>query len=349
MTKRRAMTRNVLTLIFFAVLSSAAMAADIWFEDNNMGKGGGMPPDFVEKFQQQDSFKVASKYINVYMVRAKVLAAMTDDFLVNVFNDYLVKHNIKLAVDAGGANWMELGGREAVFNDEMALLKRLAKLGIKVDYISLQSVLTKAPKVKGSKIDYSLTKRIKDVVVYSKAVRAIYPKVEIGIIDDMPSHNKDYRSPYRMVKEAMTEGGVELSYIHLDISFDIPREQRNGVTWNNLKGAERYVEDDLKMRFGYFTTSRKGGHTSSKAYHARVMAALECYLGNGGKPSDFIIASWYPHPEKTIPETATGNDYPAMRTVKEFGRELNAIEMAGPSWAAKRASRSDWRKLCGNN
>ncbi|MBU1623484.1 MAG: hypothetical protein KJ850_00390 [Gammaproteobacteria bacterium] len=338
-----------MVLVFFVLFSAVTGAADIWYEDNNMGKGGGMPSDFVEKFQQQDSFKVASTYIDVYMVRARVLAAMTDDFLVNVFNDYLVKNNIKLALDAGGANWMGLSAREAVFNDEIILLKRLARMGIRVDYISLQSVLTKAPKVKGKKIDYPLNTRIKDVVVYSKAVRAIYPQVKIGIIDDMPSHNKDYRLPYRMLKEAMAEGGVELSYIHLDISFDIPREQRNGVTWENLKKAESYVENDLGVQFGYFTTSRKGGHSSSKAYHERVMAALECYAGHGGTPAEYIVASWFPHPEKTIPENATGNDYPAMRTVKEFGRELNAIEMAGPSWSAQRSSRPDWRRLCGNH
>ena len=76
------------------------------------------------------------------------------------------------------------------------------------------------------------------------------------------------------------------------------------------------------------------------------MAALECYAGAGGTPGDFIIASWFPHPRDTVPESAAGDDYPAMRTALEFGRRLERMEKAGPSWAVQRSRQPEWHALC---
>jgi len=128
--------------------------------------------------------------------------------------------------------------------------------------------------------------------------------------------------------------------------FELPKEHRLGITWQKVREVERYVEEDLGLKFGFFTTSREGGLTSSKAFHERVMASLQCYAGADGTPADFIIASWFPHPQETIPDTAMGDDYPAMRTVLEFGRQLERIEKQGPGFSAHGASQSRWRGLC---
>ena len=143
-----------------------------------------------------------------------------------------------------------------------------------------------------------------------------------------------------MLRDALAAEKMALSYIHLDMPFDIPREQLLGITWPQARAVESYVEEVLGIRFGFMTTSAKGGRASSKAFHERVLAAQECYLGAGGTPTDFIIASWFPFPQATIPETATGDDYPAMRTVLEYGRQLDRIERRGgltmgqPGWDA---------------
>jgi hypothetical protein len=76
-----------------------------------------------------------------------------------------------------------------------------------------------------------------------------------------------------------------------------------------------------------------------------VLAALECYAGAGGTPGDLIIASWFPHPQKTIPENADGNDYPFMRTVLEYGRRLEQIKNAGAA-IAQRSREPEWRAMC---
>lgn len=332
--------------LFLLAVVAAASAADIWYEDNNLGKGGGMPADFVEKFQRPESFSQASRYIRVYMVRANVLEKLDDQFLTGQFLPYLRKYKMKFAIDAGGATFIQMGSREQVFARNIDVLNRLKRLGAQVDYISLQSPLDKFPKVDGIKMDYPMSKRVEDVVAFSKAARAVYPQAEIGLIDSLPSSAREYRQPYRQVKNALASAGIPLSYIHLDISFDIPREGRRGVTWKAIREAESYVEDDLGVKFGYFTTSRRGGYHSSKAFHERVMAALECYADAGGSPRDLIIASWFPHPQNTVPETAIGEDYPAMRTVLEYGRQLDQIEKSGDQWAEQRARAPERRAIC---
>ena len=338
-------SRYALAGILLVAIASTACATEIWYEDNNLGGSQEVPADFMEKFQHPGSFKEATSYIRVYMVRAKWLDSVSDDFLINVFKDYLKRNDIKLAIDAGGATFAQLANRRNITNSELALYKHLKQLGITVDYISLQSVLSKSPKVDGEEINYPMDKRIEDVVAYAKSVRETYPQVQIGIIDASPSQGKPFRKPYRLLKDAMDNAGTPLAFIHLDVAFDIPREHRKGVSWRSLTELENYVENDLGLKFGIFTTSRKGGMTSSKDFNDRVIAALDCYTEAGGTPSSFIIASWYPYPETTIPENATGDDYPAMRTVKEFGRELKTIESHGEM----RNFRFDRHSMCEAN
>lgn len=333
---------KIMIALVFAAISATATATDIWYEDNNLGRPDGIPQDFAEKFHQPETFSQASGYIYAYMVRANVLGVMDDEFLANLFRPYLNKNHIKLAIDATGATWTQMEGWQKIAPREIRLLERLKRLGIQVDYISLQSVLSKPLVVNGATMDYPLAWRIEDAISYAKAASAIYPQVQIGIIDALPSHGEEYRQPYRMLKDAFAQEKIVLSYIHLDMPFDIPKTHWHGITWQQIRNVESYVEDDLGLRFGLIVTSSAGGTISSKTFHERVLATMECYSGAGGTPGDLIIASWFPYPKTTIPETATGNDYPAMRTVLEFGRQLVRIGNMG----VQATDQPAWRAMC---
>lgn len=340
--------QTILLFFLFSSLPPAATAADIWYEDNNLGRAGGAPSDFLRKFSHPESFARASQHIRVYMIRAKVMYKLDDIFLTTVFHPYLQRHGMSLAIDAGGATYSQMSGRVEVRGKELELYARLKRNGLRVDYVSMQSVLSKNPRIDGRKVEYPLNKRIDDIVSYARSVRAIYPQVQFGIIDALPSRGKEYREPYRLLSRAMAENGLSLSYIHLDIPFEIPNTQKRGVTWKDLRAVERYVEEELGIRFGYFATSKVGGRKSSKAFHDRVMAALDCYTGVDGTPSVFVIASWFPYPDTTVPENATGDDYPAMRTVLEFGNHLEYIEGNGALWDVDRSADALWQSLCIN-
>jgi hypothetical protein len=334
------------TLAVLLCLSAASLSAEIWYEDNNLGRAGGMPADFVEKFYRPESFAQASRHIDVYVMRANVLQEMDDAFFTQLLFPYLQKNGIKLALNAGGATWTQASERRRqVFDENIGLLHRLKHLGGRVDYISLQSVLSK-PWRRGDG-EYPMEKRIDDVVVFAKAARTVYPDVAIGIMDALPSHGKDYKLPYRLLRDALARERIGLSYIHLDISFDGPRTGRYGTTWKTILEVERYVENDLGVAFGMFAKSRRGGQISSKAFYERTMGVLECYAGSGGAPREYVLASNFPHPEMSVPETATGDDYPTMRIVLEFGRRLEQIKKAGSAWAVERSADRRWQRQCG--
>jgi len=317
-------TRQCILFVFLLGTCTEATAADIWFENNVLGDV--VTPEIMkDTFLHPESFERASRYINVYMVGAPLLIKMHDDFLTNVFAPYLKERNIKLAVDAPAVTLAQTPERIKPRKMEIQLYRRLNALGVRVDYISLQSTLSKSTKKFGGG-EYLIARRIEDAISYAKEVHTIFPNAEIGLIDALPTQGKDYEEPYRMLKEAMENAGEKLSYIHLDAPFDFPYERHKGVTWNTLRGVERYVEDSLGLRFGIITTSNVGGKKSSKEFHERVVASMECYLLHGGTPSEFVIASWFPYPNRVTPDSPVGDDYPAMSTVYELGTRLKKYE-----------------------
>src|SRR5688572_24172166 len=85
------------TLLLLA--AAAVTAAELWYEDNNLGRHGQMPADFVSKFQQPEAFSQASRYIRVYMFHARVLERQDDAFLHDTLIPWLEKHSVKLAID----------------------------------------------------------------------------------------------------------------------------------------------------------------------------------------------------------------------------------------------------------
>ncbi|GAB6142403.1 hypothetical protein JCM14076_31320 [Methylosoma difficile] len=309
-------------LVILLGYCNAALSFNIWYEDNNLGKPDGTPVDFKEKFIHPESFLSATKYINVYMMHAEALNNIDDKFLLAYIVPFLTKNDIKLAVDVGGATFTQLNNRDKLFNREINLFIKLKKLGVKVDYISMQSILSKTPK---GKVDYPLSMRIEDAVSYSNAVIKEYPQVKIGIIDALPSHGQDYKKPYLQLKEALSNVGVSLSFIHLDMPYEIPREKVKNITWQTIKEVENYVKNDLGISFGLITTSIKAGKLSDQLFHYSVLSSLKCYSAVGGNPNDWVITSWFKNPKRTIPDNQIGNVFPAMKTVKEFGETLDNL------------------------
>ena len=335
------------------LLGTSLSAATIWYSDNNLGRAGQVPPDFVEKFHKPESFAQATKHIDVYMLLAPVLSRMDDAFLTQLLFPYLEKNRIKLAINAGGATWLGANPRrQKVFDAEIALLERIKRLGGRVDYISLQSILSKPRRdggPDGEATEFAMADRIQGAVVYSQAVRRVFPDAAIGIIDALPAKGMDYQDAYRQLADAMKTAGVPLSYVHLDISFNAARQGRYGTDWNRIREIERYLEDDLKIQFGLFAKSRRAGQQSSAAFRDAAIAQLQCYAGSGGSPREYVFASWFKYPDRTIPETATGDDYPAMRIVLELGEELKKIEQGGAAWVTQQKTNPAWMSRCGIN
>jgi len=289
----RAIHRTAILLLVLALPLQAAAAAcpapepkaQLWYEDNNLGRAGGMPADFTGKFTAP-AWQRAAHAIDVYLIRLNVLEQMDDKFLTDTLRPFLKNH--RLAVDAGGATWLHYGKRRVAFENDLRQLRRLRKLGITVSDISLQSPLSKP--LPGTA--YPLQERLLDVALYSAAARQIYPSARIGIIDALPAHGGDWREAYG---DLIATGAVD--YIHLDMPWELIGKK---VSWEELRRIEHFVEDQ-GLDFGLLLTTRRGGEHSEKAYARGVEAELTGYQHHCGSPAAYVIASWFPHPARTVP------------------------------------------------
>ena len=302
------------------------LVPSLWYEDNNMARAAGMPSDFKEKFLNPETWEKAREAMDVYMIRANTLTKkeneIDDVFLKDTTLPLLKESNTALALDVQGATWMTHDKKKSVLEQEAALCEKIRNLGGEVTYLSLQSVLSKPLRTKNESLPYPMDQRIEDIVEYTRTMKKSFPEIRVGIIDALPSHGKDYRTPYADLVAALRQSGYELNHIHLDIPFETPEEGINGMSWEKVKGVEVFVQKEIGCEFGLICTSRKAGYESNRAYHETVLNALERHKSVGGAPDQYLIMSWFPHPSRSIPENALENEFPTMKTVLEFYKKI---------------------------
>ena len=291
-----------------------------------MGKSGGMPPDFKEKFYQPDTWTQAREAIDVYYVRASTLLnsanGLDDSFLKDFFVPVLEESNVRIAIDAGGATFLNAQPPTDTtpITRELALIEKLRAMGGQVRYIALQSVLSKPLQRKGQVVEYPMQQRIQDVVEYAKTVREQLPDVELGIIDALPSKGQDYQGPYSQLTDALGDS-LKLDFIHLDCPYELPQEGAK-ITWEQIKEVESFVKRDIEARFGLISTSRTGGETSDETWNDNVLDVPRQYAKANDHPDEYVIMSWFSHPSSSIPESAEPGQFPAMKTALSFAQGL---------------------------
>ncbi len=305
----------------------ARASAGLWYEDNNMGTAGGIPPDFKEKFYRPDLWEGAREAIDVYYVRATMLLnpenGLDDSFLEENFVPVLEESGVEIALDAVGASFLR--ARPAPADErierEISLIEKLGAMGGRVGYVALQSVLSKPLREEGRVVEYPTHQRIEDVVEYAKTARERLPDVQLGIIDALPTKGLDYRDPYGGLAAALSGEDLELNFVHLDCPYEDPQEGAR-ITWEGVKEVESFVKGEVGARFGFVCTSRTGGEASDEAWNDSVLDALRQYASVNGTPDEYVVMSWFPHPGSTIPESAEPGLFPDTKTVLPLAREL---------------------------
>ena len=266
--------------------------AQFWYEDNNLGKNGGYPKDFLTKFETPE-WEVSSSKINVYQIGLVTLRQFPESFLTQVFVPYLNHYNIAIALDVEGATWMHLNrGREALFALEAAQIARLAELGVPVKYVTLQSPLCKATP---NKEVYILLQRLRDVVEYKKMVRTHFPQAKIGIIDANPSHKRDWYFIYSNLL-ALTS----IDYIHLDAPYSgYVKSAWDALMWYEINKIKTFcrIRD---VEFGLLLTS-EAGKISNTAFKADVLQMARESVKYLGMDVTGILISWFAYPDNTVP------------------------------------------------
>jgi hypothetical protein len=214
-----------------------------------------------------------------------------------VHNEY----GTRIAIDSTEAIWAHYKNNyeTPTFSKTVKYIRELGGNGTTPMLIGLQSILSK-PTPDGQ--PYAMSWRILDVVEFFKQVTPDLPGVQIGIIDALPSHNKDYQTAYSDLKDALAAEGFALGFIHLDMPFSYPRRGTNGASWAKMVAVGEYVQGVIGTEFGLVCTDNIGGTSSNNLYRQYVLDGIERYIEAGGNADHYILMSWYPYPDATAPD-----------------------------------------------
>ncbi|MFQ6099265.1 MAG: hypothetical protein ACE5O2_16155 [Armatimonadota bacterium] len=264
--------------------------------------------------------------------------------------DVLKRADIKVAVECGGtlgfAPLDDTNGEKSA-EIELAKLKRWTDAGGQLHYLDLDGPVRRLLYPPGNRQGFASIERcIKELVDYTKAVRAVYPRIEFFALTNFPNwgykgdvsyHARgpkrqdwgDYYDVITTIIRLTREADVPIKGLtcdnpyeyavgeHRSVMLGDPRE----VDWlGRIRDLEKYVEGE-GLEFNLICNSEAGGQESAQAFYERTLRYLDTYLAAGGTPKRYIIQTWYPHPREVLPET---EPHTMTALVKEVIQRLRA-------------------------
>ena len=290
-------------IIFLLLLISTAQADELWYMDNNLGNAGGIPIDFTTR--QDNQWIKTLQSIDVYYLRRSITTKLSDAHLKRLA-DTLNRYNISVALDTPSATWGSCRN-----SDDINVIKRLQRLGFKIEYIGLQSVLSKPYKGTNSACDIyksihtynGALARVFDVINYFSSISKEFPNIKLGIIDALPAKIHDPLNRYKFLYNELVKRGLKLDFIHLDIPASYPRTQINNITYSSLVNLAKVIQSH-NVKFGMFLVSNIGGQSSGIDVTKFKVHELHSLLDSGMRANYWISSGWYPQPQRSVPESS---------------------------------------------
>ncbi|SEE74155.1 hypothetical protein [Ruania alba] len=289
---------------------------EFWYQDNNLGQGGGVPPDFRSRYDDLAAWDKARAVMHTFVLgqNALVKQGLRDDpaFLASMaaaHADHHVAYNVTQATTWWWGYYRRTGeipSGPANFTRTINELHDLADAGLHITDIMLQSVLTKPGP--GGFLGYSTERRIQDVVEFNDQVRAEFPGVRIGVIyplTNKPGIYLPWREALTVLQSELQSSGHELDFIHFDKPFEHPRleiEDSSGpMTWDRMVEVEQFVKS-LGVTFGLQCTDGRGGRASNNEFRELVLDGLATYIAHGGAADRYILWPFHPYPDHSLPD-----------------------------------------------
>lgn len=311
--KRSCRIYALFLVLVFTMFPLAANKCEMWYEDNNLGKKAYFPPDAREKFIKPDTWERSRKKMDNYMIRINVFSKRSNK-LDKYFMKYkmfklLKRDGVHLTLDVLGGTLTHANIRkEETKERELRMISKIESMGMPIDSIVFQSALSKSIKIirrrrSVFKDEYPMDQRIVDICDYAEKVHKKFPNIRFGIIDALPTKGLPYKQPYLSLKKSMSERGLRLDFIILDMSHHVLDEGWRGMDWNKLKEIDNYIHDELHVKFGKTFDDRIAGKRSDKDYYLSVARMANEFKTRGIQSDICAFMSWFPHPRYTIPET----------------------------------------------
>ncbi|SEE85429.1 hypothetical protein [Ruania alba] len=307
---------------------------ELWYCENNMGWGKGIPPDFFSRYDDPDSFAAARRVMDTYMVRMGSYEGQFEGDIPFLEKMATVHHNSNFAFNVTEvvAWWWreynrtgEVPDGPPVYSATLRHIRQFKEAGIIPTDIAVQSVLSKPGP--GRYKGYPMERRIQDVVDFFHQVKPELPDVRIGIIDPLPDHWEDGVHRAEWLQRELQYAGYELSFIHFDKPFDRPRREHVGpagkMTWERMVAQADFVRDELGITFGLNCTDEIGGNRGNNLWREHVLDGIDQFIRHGGKADRYILTPFHPHPDHTVPDDLgplPPEGASQMRVLRELGR-----------------------------
>ncbi|NLI00554.1 MAG: hypothetical protein GX446_13800 [Chthonomonadales bacterium] len=214
---------------------------------------------------------------------------------------------------------------------ELAALDRWYAVGGRVDYLDLDGPVRRLMhpdnRTDGKRFD-SMEAAAGEVVDSVRIFHAAHPEMKYWHLTNFPNwgykgdvsyHARgparqdygDYDDAHRIVLQKVRAAGLPLTGVTLDNPYDYLIGEHFSV---NLKPATtvdwlkrvRAYEDRSRaegLEVNLIVNSERGGQKSDALFAEETLKMVDTYLKAGGRPNRWIVQSWYPHPERIVPET----------------------------------------------
>ncbi len=247
----------------------------------------------------------------------------------------LVKRNgLKVAVELGCCldfGPMDDTNGEWSARSELTALNRWYAAGGRVDYLDLDGPVRRLMhpdnRQDGKRFD-SMDAAANEVVDSVRAFHAAHPEMKYWHLTNFPNWgykgdvsyhargpNKqdygDYDDAHRIVLEKLRAAKLPLTGVTIDNPYDyligehfsVNLKPATSVDW--LKRVRDYEDRSRSegLEVNLIVNSERGGQKSDALFAEETLKMTETYLKAGGRPDRWIVQSWYPHPERIVPET----------------------------------------------
>jgi hypothetical protein len=215
---------------------------------------------------------------------------------------------------------------------EIAKLRSIWQAGHPPDFIMLDDPMRRLTvpgqdalgQVISGMADYASAAR--EVCAYMKTMRRQFPAVKFVIIVNFPNWGwkgqpaflvapgrgtplnwGDAHVALEALFSAVKEAGQEIHAIQGDFPWRYYNESPTNavaatVDWpGRIRELERYARQ--KGTGFNLVTNSETGYLSAEAFARDSLKYLDTYLADGGRPDHFVVQSWYPHPERLLPES----------------------------------------------
>ncbi len=244
----------------------------------------------------------------------------------------LKREGMQVAVECGGtlgfAPLDDTNGEASAWI-ELRKIDRFVQAGGKVDFLDLDGPVRRLLHPKNKKGFDSIDRCAGELMDYLRAVRKVHPRIRFWLLTNFPNwgyrgdvsyHARgpkrqdwgDYHEVVTTVLAHARKAGLSFAGVTVDNPYEYAVGEHVSVKLKDPKKVNwirriRAYEDFARSRnleFNLIANSEHGGKTSDAAFQERTLKMIDAYAAAGGRPTRYVVQSWYDYPKKLTPESA---------------------------------------------